>query len=278
MWLLAVLIAADVAGRGPVVGAVARAPASGPRTYAVNAIESVSGVPSVAAPKVAPVFVGPLFPRGLTSGHTCTASVVDSPGGNVILTAAHCISGPGVGMTFAPGYSYGRAGYGTWTVTAAYVHPTWNATQSPDADFAFLTVAPSTSNRTAAPVQSVVGAASLGGAPHAGTVVTVAAYAAGINDSAIMCTAATTDTDADPDPVPTFTCGRFPSGTSGGPWIEQSASGAVVDGVIGGLHQGGCTDPTSYTARFGASVHEVLKRAISAAPPDRLSSPGSNGC
>ncbi len=46
--------------------------------------------------------VGALSPPGL-SIHVCTASVVDSRSGNLVLTAAHCIVGTGKGYVFAPG-------------------------------------------------------------------------------------------------------------------------------------------------------------------------------
>ena len=48
--------------------------------------------------------VGPLFRDGLDNGHSCTASVVTSASGHVLLTAAHCISGSAVGWAFAPGW------------------------------------------------------------------------------------------------------------------------------------------------------------------------------
>src|SRR5215467_15159468 len=45
--------------------------------------------------------IGPLFGHGVTGTHHCTASVLDSPGGDLILTAAHCVAGSGAGMLFA---------------------------------------------------------------------------------------------------------------------------------------------------------------------------------
>lgn len=217
---------------------------------------------------------GALFPNGLGSTHTCSASVVDSPGGNVIVTAAHCLSGSGVGVVFAPGYADGNTPYGTWVVTGAYVGTGWETTQDPNQDYAFLTVAPSSTNADQRPIQQVVGGLPLGTAPSAGTIVTVTGYASGRNDEAIVCTAATYGTSTSEGVVPTFTCGRFPGGTSGGRWV----AGGTLVGVIGGLNQGGCTDPTSYSAPFNAGTASVLARAAAGGPADLLPQPGSDGC
>jgi hypothetical protein len=47
---------------------------------------------------------------GRLGTHFCSASVVDSPAGNLVITAAHCLAGrtPG-GFVFVPGYRDGRA-------------------------------------------------------------------------------------------------------------------------------------------------------------------------
>src|SRR5215469_8025411 len=55
--------------------------------------------------------IGALFtlsPSGQLQNHFCTASVVDSPTGNLIVTAAHCMQGQRLGdIVFVPGYSDG---------------------------------------------------------------------------------------------------------------------------------------------------------------------------
>src|SRR5580704_5562537 len=63
--------------------------------------------------------IGALFRithRGqLSGGHFCTASVVDSPQGDLVMTAAHCVSGLGAGQfAFVPGFRDGRTPYGVW--------------------------------------------------------------------------------------------------------------------------------------------------------------------
>jgi hypothetical protein len=72
------------------------------------------------APPV-PLRVGALFERDASGQHFCTASVVTSPGKNLLITAAHCINGgKGSGykkdIVFIPDYRDGEEPYGVWTL------------------------------------------------------------------------------------------------------------------------------------------------------------------
>jgi V8-like Glu-specific endopeptidase len=96
-----------------------------------------------AVTSVADPTVGPLFENGLATGHSCTASVLNA-GRDLLLTAAHCVTGTGAGVQFAPGYD-GTSGdptpYGVWTVTRTYVPTPWLQDQDADHDYAILQVA-----------------------------------------------------------------------------------------------------------------------------------------
>jgi len=96
-----------------------------------------------AVTSVADPTVGPLFENGLATGHSCTASVLNA-GRDLLLTAAHCVTGTGAGVQFAPGYD-GTSGdptpYGVWTVTGTYVPTRWLQDQDADHDYAILQVA-----------------------------------------------------------------------------------------------------------------------------------------
>ncbi|MFD0570239.1 trypsin-like serine peptidase [Kitasatospora gansuensis] len=94
--------------------------------------------------------VGALFSGG---DHFCSASVVDSPGGTLLLTAAHCLSSAD-GVTFVPGYRNGASPYGSWKVTAVHTTEAWQDDRDQDEDYALLETAPDAAGRT---VQSVVG-------------------------------------------------------------------------------------------------------------------------
>lgn len=113
------------AGRQPSAAELKNLPAS----------RATSGVPEV----------GALFANPASDEHNCTASVVDSPAGDLLLTAAHCVSGSAAGMMFAPGDRDGVVPYGRWIVSGVQLAPGWLKSQDPREDYAFLTVAPSRS-------------------------------------------------------------------------------------------------------------------------------------
>jgi hypothetical protein len=120
-------------------------------------------------------------------------------------------------------------------------------------------------------VEDVTGPAPrLGAAPATGTRVTVDGYLAGSGGTPITCTAPAYRTRG----YPSFDCGGFGDGVSGGPWL---ADGRLV-GVTGGLHQGGCSPDTSYSAPFGADVAALFARAKAGGAGDVAPTPGGDGC
>jgi V8-like Glu-specific endopeptidase len=198
--------------------------------------------------------------------HECSGSVVHSAGHDVVLTAAHCVTGPGLGYEFAPGYHDGVSPYGRWTVRRAYVNAAWQTSHDPQHDYAFLEVAPSAGRN----IEDVLGANRLGTAPQAGQSVTVDAYLAGVNDKPITCVTTVYYTEG----YPSFDCDGFGDGTSGGPWL----SGHTVVGVIGGRQQGGCTPSTSFSSAFGADVIHDWQRASAGGPSDFVLPALISGC
>jgi V8-like Glu-specific endopeptidase len=221
--------------------------------------------------------VGPLFSSERALDHTCTAAVVDSPGGNTLLTAAHCVTGTGEGMVFAPGYANGIAPYGTWVVQRVYADPAWTLTTDPEDDWVFLVVAPAKSNPTADSVQAIVGGNTLGVSTGTGESVTVAGYLSGQDDQPVVCTATVYETAG----YPSFDCAGYSGGTSGSPWIvnynSSTGSGEIV-AVIGGLNQGGCTPDTSYSSPLGPNAQASLARAATQSRGDLLPAAGGDGC
>jgi hypothetical protein len=69
--------------------------------------------------------VGAIFLDGGTL-HVCTGSVVHSAGGNLVMTAAHCLAG-GSQTTFVPGFAGDAAPTDLWTADAIYLDPRWTA-------------------------------------------------------------------------------------------------------------------------------------------------------
>lgn len=214
--------------------------------------------------------VGPIFRGPLALGHDCTASVVASPAHDLLLTAAHCVYGLATGWSFVPGYDQGRKPYGVWHVVAAYVDHAWQTDQDPQHDFAVLRVA----RKDGFGVQDVVGANVLAAAPKTGSRILDVAYNAGVNDQPIRCRPRVYYTAG----FPSFNCHGYVGGSSGSPWLQRIGHHTYVRGIIGGLHQGGCYEYTSYSSRFRWSMYALLLRAARGGIGDIAPIPGGDGC
>ncbi len=217
--------------------------------------------------------VGPLFPPG-SSIHTCTASVIASRSGDLVITAAHCLSGSGAGWQFAPGYDNGVEPYGSWHVVGLYGAPAWLHSTLASRDYAIVKVAPRVVKGKTQTLQDVVGANRLATAPANGTTVTVPAYAIGSDDRPVTCTVRVSYQGI----YPAFTCSPYVGGTSGAPWLEHTRGANTVVGVIGGLHQGGCSAMRSYSAPFNATTLAIAATAARGARPSQFPSAPSDGC
>ncbi|MGW1864376.1 trypsin-like serine peptidase [Streptomyces mauvecolor] len=207
-----------------------------------------------------------LWPGGR---HTCTAAVVDSRHGDLLVTAAHCL--PLDGAAFAPGYHDGLTPQGEWPVLAALPDPRFTGAREGAEnwpyDWAFVRVA-RVGGRS---VQEAVGSGfrvpahperlSLGlgrvtliGYPHD-------------RPGQHICTA---------DARPAYSdfrqarCTGFSTGVSGSPWVIPAPRGGnTVIGVLGGAERGGgFEDDVSYTARFDAGLGSLFATAQGIGPQD----------
>jgi V8-like Glu-specific endopeptidase len=203
--------------------------------------------------------------------------VVDSPSRNTVVTAAHCLSGDAVGLLFVPMYHDSVAPYGAWTVRAAYVDAQWLAHQHPQADVAFLRLAPQLRDGRLIDVQDVVGADRLVVDQPLTTQVVVVGYPAGTGGRPIICANMTTARVG----YPAFDCNGYVDGTSGGPWLARydplRRTGDLY-GIIGGLDQGGCLPYTSYSSHFSRATADAYHRATSGAVGDVLPVARNSGC
>ena len=190
--------------------------------------------------------------------HTCTAGVLDSAAGDLILTAAHCVA-EGVDATFVAGLHNTAAPEDFWHIDAVYLDPRWVQNQDPIADFAIARV----SRASGGSVHDVAGGGlKLGQAPKPGTVITVTGYEMGVGGGPIGCRTATAPPT---NGFPAFDCAELVDGLSGAPWIE----GSTVKGVIGGLDGGGCADESiSYSPPFDDAIKQLLARAEAGGPGD----------
>ncbi|MFC4951190.1 trypsin-like serine peptidase [Pseudonocardia sp. GCM10023141] len=240
-------------------------PATQQATPAAGAPAATAVAPQQAAPSPASTPAAPA-PRWSAAGalfdgapdalgaHFCSASVVDSPRGDTLITAAHCVTDgdgtpPRTGMLFVPGYSDGVAPFGAWTVTAAAVDPRFVADADVEADVAFLTV----SRPDSPPIEAVTGAFRLATDP--GAVNNVEVYGLPDTDEAPTIRAGTTSQPSEHQ-LQLDALGLY-DGVSGGPWVRD---GDQVIGVTGGYEQGGSTPDVSYATYLGPDVAGLLAR------------------
>ncbi|MGQ5636615.1 MULTISPECIES: trypsin-like peptidase domain-containing protein [unclassified Streptomyces] len=188
----------------------------------------------------------------LSGGHFCTASVVHSPHGNLLVTAAHCVNSADSALVFVPGYRDGRAPYGVWKVTGRYLPDGWAKDQDEDSDLAFATV----ENLDGRRLEDVVGANRFTpGTATGATAVTVIGYPDS-REAPIRCT---NKPVAHSRTQQRIDCPSFAGGTSGSPWINGDSQ---VVGVLGGHEEGGSTDDVSYSVVLGTEAAELYKDAI----------------
>ena len=200
--------------------------------------------------------VGAIYLNGGTH-HVCTGSVVHSAGGNLVITAAHCLAGASR-ITFVPGLAGDAAPTDQWTADAVYLDPRWTDSRDPHADYAIVRV----SSDKGGSVESHVGEAlTLGTAPPPGSQVTVTGYPAGVGGSPIGCRVSTSVNDSG---FPSVACDGLVGGTSGAPWVSDT----MLTGLIGGFERGGCAADVSYSAPFDEHVAQLLVRAEAGGPGD----------
>ncbi len=220
--------------------------------------------------------VGALFEHDASGNHFCTASVVSSPGKNLLITAAHCIhggkgsSGYTTDIVFIPGYRDGQEPFGVWTPARLLVAPQWASSSDPDYDVGFVVLQP----RNGENIQQVLGANRLGIDNGYRYLVHVTGYP----DSANAPITCVNWTERQSATQLKFACGGYTGGTSGSPWVTRfnaiSHTGTIV-GVIGGYEEGGDTPSVSYSPRLGPGIQQLYQQAaaLPAASP-AASSPG----
>ncbi|HEY0716008.1 MAG TPA: trypsin-like serine protease [Streptosporangiaceae bacterium] len=219
------------------------------------------------APAGASLRVGALFMHSAAGNHFCTASVVSSPGRDLLVTAAHCINGgKGAGyrsdMVFVPAYRDGQAPFGVWTVARLLVAPQWAGSADPDYDVGFVVLNPNAGQN----IQDVLGANQLGTDVQTDYLVHVTGYPDS-DDSPITCV---NWTSRQSSTQLRFECSGYTGGTSGSPWVTRfsprSRTGTIV-GVIGGYEQGGDRPSVSYSVRFGLAVRNLYDQAAGLSTP-----------
>ncbi|MCM9076921.1 hypothetical protein L1606_02205 [Streptomyces spororaveus] len=215
----------------------------------------------------------------------CTASVVSSPGRNLVISAGHCLLGSDTQqVAFVPQYTRAKPQpYGMFPVlrdaggrSKIWIDPRYRS-QGPDRaaalDVAFAQVGP---DARGFPVEAVVGGNRLvTGAGYAHARVTLIGYPASAARPRVCVNRTTKFTSGDariPGSFPRINCTGYPGGTSGGPFLTRydarTGTGDVV-GVIGGWKTGGDQADTSYSSYFGADIRKLYEKAVAGAKARR---------
>ncbi|MFJ5292689.1 MULTISPECIES: serine protease [unclassified Streptomyces] len=206
--------------------------------------------------------VGALFQKDDTGDHFCTASVVASPGRNMLITAAHCAFGgdgtPKDDLVFAPAYRAGEKPAGLWKVRRAVADDRWARNANQDLDVAFLLL----DSNDGKQIQDVLGGNTLGISQGFHNRVKVTGYPNN-RDTPISCRNRTTRLSATQMRIH---CTNFAGGTSGSPWVTDGTSNTpagTVIGVLGGYERGGDEDDVSYASYFSNDIAELYQQAKS---------------
>ncbi|WP_199829347.1 S1 family peptidase, partial [Streptomyces sp. WM6368] len=263
--------------RTPSAPAPAPAPAVVPRLPALTpgVGQNFDGVP----------VAGRMFLVKGGGSYFCTASVVSSPGRNLVISAAHCLTGSDTQqVAFVPKYTKAKPQpYGMFPVlrdaggrSRIWIDPRYRSQgvdRAATLDVAFAQVGP---NARGVPVETVVGGNRLvTGAGYAHAKVTLIGYPSSAARPRLCANRTTKFTSADariPGSFLRINCTGYPGGTSGGPFLNRynarTGTGDVV-GVIGGWKTGGDKSDTSYSSYFGADIRKLYEKAVAGAKASR---------
>lgn len=202
--------------------------------------------------------VGAIFTinkAGVLGNHFCTGAVIKSSSGNLVLTAAHCVSGRvAKDIAFVPGYANNKSPYGIWRVASIRVDNDWASAADPDDDIALLILRRSS---LGARIQQVTGGERIRFNQPAGQSVEVIGYPDSQNDP-VSCRNVVRAYSAT---QLQFACSGYTVGTSGAPIlaaVSPSTGRGIVLGVIGGYEEGGTSPSISYAAKLRANAEELF--------------------
>jgi Trypsin len=255
--------AAQQSARGFWTPARMAAAVAGPEKSAAGQAAAGTAGPPAGTPTADPFggvpTVGALFYTTGSVGHFCTASVVDSAHGDLVVTAAHCVYAHGyaTNIEFVPDYHDGARPHGAWLVQAVVVATAWRHSHDPDLDIAFLIVV--AAGHPGWKIQRATGGLRFGAGLGYGRWTGLIGYNNAVEDP-VWCAAHSHEFRRG---QMVFYCHGYRDGTSGGPWIIglTSRGTGTLYGVIGGYQQGGSYEWASYSPALGAAALALYRQA-----------------
>jgi hypothetical protein len=210
------------------------------------------------------------FVKGIrVEEYRCSASVIPSAAGNVVLTAGHCVVDPESGaiarwLVFVPGYHEGKVPLGEWAATEYGVPAAWTETAGTknvdeSGDLAMLRMQARESD--GASLQSVTGALGIAFGQPRNQLYTQFGYPAKYpyNGEALFEEVAEyIGADKSFSPATVGVASDFTQGSSGGPWTTGGAAPVAlsVTAYAYGTHSGELFGPY-----FGATAKSLYRRA-----------------
>lgn len=215
--------------------------------------------------------VGTFFYKTAQGDTSCSASVVKSPGRNLVLTAGHCAKPKDLSKypIFVPQFRNDKGPeqqpFGIFPVQDKFWDPAYtdhrSTGQESNLDFGFLRVGPNGKGK----VEDVVGGLRLTPTPRMTNKVTVVGYPNSNNPGrkAVSCTAGTKHLKGYRQME--LDCANLYGGVSGGPWImnydAKNRTGDVI-GIVGGSGGGGANHWTSYSPVFDQAIQRLYTDAV----------------
>jgi hypothetical protein len=198
--------------------------------------------------------------------HECSATVVPSPNGDVLLTAAHCVFGSGHLFTqfaFAPNlqgsFGTGTTPYGVWNGLLAAPSLDYVLSGNPSYDFAYVRVA----GQSSGSLEGTVGSLPIAFNPGRGQQWTVRGYPNGMAQS---CTATAQDqfTFSGPSQM-VVACPGLGEGASGGSWTNSSNGRTNAIGAVDSQQVASCSVlPGCHTGLTGTYLGDDAKQLYDA--------------
>ena len=157
----------------------------------------------------------------------CSATVISTPGRNVVMTAGHCVYEPhsrvaARRLTFIPAYTDGARPFGRWSAAEARSTRDWIRRENFDYDYATLTMRPLGGRR----IEEVVGGRARAGETPRAQTNSANGYPVNFADASRLWTCHGGYAGDDPRPIPDgpapvgMGC-NMKAGASGGGWVND---------------------------------------------------------